>query len=254
MAKVVNRTLQSTARSTCWQGPSSIRAMLLGVIILGLSACAGGERFTPLARTSVNFAAHSPLGVRLPAGDQRALEPIFIQAVSRGRNGERFDWRGPDSFGWVKGGERLLGGISAPALPYPEGLYLGDSFETDLGLYALTRNANVRTGPSTEFSKLQQLTSGTGVEVVGRVIGKPWMLVAVEGQIVGYVHANLMIKAPGSELDLAGGPTRRAVPCRAFEQRISFTGRSDRWDGVACEEEGQWVLQAVPENAPVPLY
>ena len=218
-----------------------------------LSACAGGAPFDGAARSAPNYAAHSPLGAALPASDQRALGPIFVQAVARGAAGERFDWRGGESFGWVKAGDHMLGNLGPTYLPFPERLYLGDPFETDLGLYALTRNSNVRLGPSTDYPVLEMLDAGAGVDVVGRVIGKPWMLVAQDDRVRGYVHADLMIKAPGTELDLAGGPTRTARACRAFEQRLSFGGRSDRWRGVACETDGAWALQALPENQPVLL-
>ena len=79
-----------------------------------------------------------------------------------------------------------------------------------MGLYVLTRNSNIRLGPGTDHKIAEVLPSGAGVDVVGRVVDKEWMLVASEGSIRGYVHQNLLIKAPGTELELAGGPNRRA--------------------------------------------
>ncbi len=221
-----------------------------------LSACAGGSGLD-LGGGGGNYAAASVLGAELPSSEARALEPAFLQAVEKGAAGERFDWRGSSSFGWVKAREACVGNLKADPNDCPaaaDGLALGESYETEQGLYALTRNANVRTGPSTDFPVNRQLVSGTAVTVVGKVVGKPWMLVEADKKIVGYVHESLMIKAPGTELDLAGGPRREATPCRIYEQRLSYQGRSDLWEGVACKESGRWVVKARPADEPVKLY
>jgi hypothetical protein len=164
---------------------------------------------------------------------------------------------GPGAFGWVKAREARLGNLKADPddrPPMPARLALDETYETEQGLYALTRNANARLGPSTEHPILKQLVSGTGVIVVGKVVGKPWMLVEEDGRIAGYVHEGLMIKAPGTELELAGGPRKSAVFCRGYEQRLSVSGRSDLIEGVACRENGRWVLKAPPPDAPQKLF
>jgi surface antigen len=231
-----------------------MRHSLIAAALL-LSACAGGSGLD--FGGAENFAAASSLGAQLPNSDARALEPAFLQAVEKGTDGERYDWRGPSSFGWVKARRSCVGNLKADPNDCPaavDGLALDETYETEQGLYALTRNANVRSGPSTDFPARQQLASGTGVNVVGKVVGKPWMLVEVDRRIVGYVHENLMIKAPGAELDLAGGPRRQAAQCRAYEQRLSYEGRSDLWEGVACKENGRWVVKALPQDEPVKLF
>ncbi|MEO0398036.1 MAG: SH3 domain-containing protein [Pseudomonadota bacterium] len=223
--------------------------------LLALGACATGSGYA--GARGANYAAGSPLGAQLPKSEQRALETSFLQAVSRGAPGERYDWRGKESFGWVKAGAPVLGNVKADRSdrpPYPASLSVSDSLETELGLYALTKNANVRSGPSTDYPVLETLSSGDGVEVVGRVVGKRWMLVQKGDRIVGYVFEGLMIKAPGTELELAGGPTRKPLRCRVFEQRLSYGGRSDRWEGVACLERNAWVLQQRSANVPQYLY
>ena len=206
---------------------------------------------------SENFAAQSPLGAELGAGDARALRTSFLQAMDAGAAGERFDWKGEGAFGWVKAQDQRLGNLKADdgdRPPMPAGLVLDELYETEQGLYALTRNANARLGPSTDQPILTQLVSGTGVTVVGKVVGKPWMLVELDGRIAGYIHDSLMIKAPGTELELAGGPRKSAVFCRAYEQRLSVGGRSDLIEGVACREDGRWVLKAPPPDEPQKLF
>ncbi|MEM6414993.1 MAG: SH3 domain-containing protein [Pseudomonadota bacterium] len=227
---------------------------LTGLILV--SACASTSGYSGASR-GANYAAGSPLGVSLPRSEHRALEPLFLQAVSRGTAGERYDWRGKESFGWVKAGAAVLGNVKSSRNdrpPYPAELTLADKLETELGLYAVTRNANVRSGPSTDYPIMETLTAGDGVIAVGRVVGKRWFLVEKDGIVRGYIFDSLLRKAPGSELELAGGPTRKPLRCRNFEQRLSYNGRSDRWAGVACLERGVWVLQQPSENAPQYLY
>lgn len=231
-----------------------MRHAALAAVFL-LSACSTGSGLN--FGGGQNYAAASLLGAELSASDQRALEPAFLQAIDRGAVGERFDWRGPSSFGWVKAREACVGNLKADPNDCPaaaDGLSLDETYETEQGLYALTRNANVRTGPSTDFPVREQLPSGTAVDVVGKVVGKPWMLVEADRKIVGYVHESLMIKAPGTELDLAGGPRREATACRTYEQRLSLNGQSDLWVGVACREEGRWVIKPRPPEEPVKLF
>jgi surface antigen len=218
-----------------------------------LAGCAGGLSFGGVD----NYAAGSPLGAALPDSEAEALAPAFLQAIERGADGERFDWRGESAFGWVKAREPRLGNLKADENDRPivaAGLDLSETYETEMGLYALTRNANVRTGPGTDFPVRAQLLSGTGVTVVGKVVGKPWMLGEVDGEVVGYIHESLMIKAPGPELDLAGGPHREATACRGFEQRLSYGGRSDHFAGVACRENGRWVIKPASPDDPAILF
>jgi hypothetical protein len=232
-----------------------MRERLFGIaaaLILAGCASTGGS-----GAGSDDFAALSPLSADLAPGDSRALRTAFLQAMDAGAAGERFDWKGEGAFGWVKAREARLGNLKADENnrpPMPAGLVLDELYETEQGLYALTSNANVRLGPSTEHPIISILVSGTGVTVVGRVVGKPWMLVEVDGRIAGYIHDSLMIKAPGTELELAGGPRKPAVFCRAYEQRLSVGGRSDLIEGVACREGGRWVLKAPPPDEPQKLF
>jgi len=226
---------------------------LLSTIVSG---CASDDFGRVLDKERINYASGSVLGIRMTSKDQRVLQPVFSHALSGGANGERFEWRGPSAFGWVKAKKTSLGNLRPDEndlLEYPQGLDISSRLETELGLFALTRNANVRNGPSTDHRVLAQLPSGTAIDAIGRVPEGDWILASVDGLVVGYVFAGLMIKAPGTELELAGGPTRTPLHCRAFEQRISFQQRSDRWEGVACLKDGVWVLNQRTSNAPVLL-
>lgn len=196
-----------------------------------------------------NFAAGSRFGRDLNGRDIAALATVFVDAVENGASGEPKVWFSGDYSGSVTPGDYLVGNLKpnpATLLPLEGRIDLGETYETERGLYALTGKANLRAGPSLKSRVLTQLESGTAVDVVGKVIDKPWMLVAIDGVIRGYVHQSLMIKAPGTELELAGGPARKAHFCRAFEQTLTYFGDTDRWRGVACKRGDGWRLEPVP--------
>lgn len=221
-----------------------VRLTILAVGVITLSACEslpliGGE--FPSSR-SQSFSSGSRLAVNLSPSDMRLLDEAVVDAMEQGAARR---WRGARAAGAVTPAGWSLGNLRTdPDARTPvvrSNLDLGAVVETDLGLYVLTRNANVRLGPGTEYGIAEKMASGAGVEIVGRTIRDDWMLVSFEGAVRGYVSARLMIKAPGTELELAGGPRRRATLCREFVQRLSIGSERDEWTGAACQgEDGEW--------------
>jgi len=58
-------------------------------------------------------------------------------------------------------------------------------------LYTL-KNANVRSGPGTEYKKVERLAAGTEVEVTGQVEGADWLRIALAGGGTAFVYAPLL--------------------------------------------------------------
>ena len=232
-------------------------AISLGALTL-ISACANNPSFGPVGgNSSVNYAASSDLGAALPGREAAALQTAFVDAMDNGSAGQKTSWRGKDASGAVTPGALKVGNLRydpKQLLDFRPGLKLSRQFETDLGEFVLTRNSNVRYGPSTDDKAVEILPSGTGVDVVGKVIGAPWMLVAVDDTVIGFVYEDLMVRRPGTELELAGGPTRTPLLCREFTQSLTYAGRTDRWSGAACKGDGGWTVLAPDENAPTRLY
>jgi len=234
-----------------------IRLTILALGAVALSACeslplVGGE-FSPGA--SDNFAQGSALGAGLSPGDRRALSLALTEAME---TGVAKSWRGARAAGAVTPAGWSLGNLKADAavrVPAArDNLDLEDVLETELGLYVLTRNSNVRIGPGTEYGVAEILPSGAGVDIIGRTVRDDWMLVAYEGEVRGFVAEALMIKAPGTELELAGGPRRRASVCREFVQRLEISGERDQWRGAACKtDNGEWRLAEEPAPPPEAL-
>ncbi len=224
------------------------RILILSFVAFALAACSSLPSVGGGGRES--FAAGASSSYRLTGADRAVLESAFTRAME---SDETQSWRGARAAGAVTPGQYSLANLMAHpdariALVRPD-IDLHQVLETEMGLYALTRNSNVRIGPGTDYNIADTLPSGTGVDVAGRVKDKPWMMVAVGGIIRGYVHQNLMIKAPGSELELAGGPFRRPLLCRDFSQTLTAGGARERWTGAACNDGAGWRL-ARPEPAP----
>ena len=199
------------------------------------------------ASGDANYAAGSPAESSLSSRDRDALSGAFIRAMNEGTPAQ---WRGNRAVGVVMPGAYALANLMAdPNRRIPAGrsdLDLAHVMETELGPHVLTRNSNIRTGPGTENAIVEVAPSGSGVDVVGRINDKDWMLVAIDGEVRGYVFGSLLIKAPGTELELAGGPLRRPVLCREFTQRMSAFSERYQWRGAACNDGAGWRL-APPE-------
>lgn len=230
-----------------------LRLIILAFGAAVLSACESVPFFDDdfSSPGDAGFASGSTLSARLSSEDERMLNVAFIDAMEFD---EPKSWRGRRAAGAITpAGWSLANLKSDSALRIPvarENLDVDAVLETELGLYVLTRNANVRVGPGTEYGVAEILHSGAGVDIVGRTVRDGWMLVMHEGKVRGFVSENLMIKAPGTELELAGGPRRRATLCREFVQRLSLGAERDQWTGAACRNDnGEWRLAREPEPA-----
>lgn len=230
----------------------------LTTLIFVLVMASGCSTFSDLSRLGgnlggddQNYAAGSSLGGQLSGNDRDALADAFVIAMDEGRTQK---WRGRRVGGTIEPGGYAISNL----LTHPGSLIdtartdldLTHKMETDLGLYVLTRNSNVRIGPGSDNRIAEVLSSGTGVAVVGRVVNKPWMLVSVNDSVRGYVFQDLLIKAPGTELELAGGPQRRPFLCRRFLQKLVTMRDEDEWEGAACHDGAGWRL-AQPEPQPI---
>jgi uncharacterized protein YgiM (DUF1202 family) len=225
-----------------------VRQAAIALAFASLAACASapGGGGGPLPAGRINYAADSRLGAGLRAAEIDALYPVFLAAVERGAPGRPQSWAAGATSGSVTPGDYRVGNLKPDPrtlLPVEPGLDLSYRFETELGLYAVTGNANLRAGPSTQARILRVIDAGSAVDAVGRTIGQPFYLVSIAGRVSGYMHESLLRKAPGTELELDGGPTRRAHLCREFLQSLTRMGETERWAGVACDRGQGWRLE-----------
>lgn len=219
-------------------------------LAMGLAACSGLPSIDDLTGYhGRNYAAGAPIDNMLTGEGREALSEAFVAAMNAG---ETRSWRGRRGRGEVTPEGYALANLFAdPArridLARPD-LELNLAVETEQGLYALVRDTNLRTGPGTDHAVIEQLPAGTALNVVGRVVDKNWLLVAVDGAVRGFVYKNQAIKAPGTELELAGGPRRKPVLCRKFTQRARMFHDDYEWQGAACNDGTGWRL-APPDRS-----
>ena len=206
-----------------------------------LAGCSSLPSMGGGATQTQDYAAGSALGDRLSYSARSALGEA---AVSAAQSGEAQRWRAGGAAGVVMPGAYSLANLKPdPRQRIPMARADIDTahvMETELGLYALTRNSNIRTGPGTDNSVAEVLPSGAGVDVVGRTAQGEWLLVAVDGVIRGFVFHTLAIKAPGTELALAGGPRRRPIRCREVTQRLLIETEQDEWKSALCHDGVNW--------------
>ena len=230
---------------------ASLKGFVLGAIALTMSACAGGG--SPFETARVNYAAGSDLGRQLSSREIDALSSAFVPAITGEASGKAVVWSSGSYSGSVTPGEYFVANLKpdpATLLPVAGRIEFNDALQTERGLFVLKGDANLRTGPSMDASVVTKLDGGTSVDGVGKVVGKPWMLVAINGVVRGYIHESLLVKAPGSELELAGGPTRRAQFCRGFSQTLTLFAQTDHWQGVVCDRGEGWRLEPAAVPAP----
>ncbi len=227
--------------------------VLFGALTAALGACSTLSDLDPFDDTSANYALGAPKDLALSGRDKDALGVAFEQAIA---SGKPQGWTGSRARGVVEPLSYAIGNLKADPAALIDAargdLDLAQVVETELGLYVLTRNSNIRTGPGSDNSAVEVLPSGTGLDVVGRVNNKNWMLVAANGVVRGYVFGDLLIKAPGSELELAGGPMRKPVLCRNFRQRINMYSDRVEWEGAACNDGTGWRIVPPPSDEYAP--
>ena len=227
-----------------------IRGIGAGLAFLMLTACASSyDDWTQSAPqksgANKNFAIDSALAGQISKADQTALDRAFIDAMAQSGT-SIVPWQGERSSGGIKPGDFLLANVLPDPnelLPTRKDISTEFMLETEQGDHVLTKNSNIRLGPSTDYSIVETLSAGTGVEGLGLVQGETWMLIAYEDRVRGYVYQPLLEKAPGAALfELAGGPVRQPHICREFEQSIDVSGQKDRWQGMACDFGEGWEL------------
>ena len=127
-----------------------------------------------------------------PAFDARALELAFWNSIEKSADPADFEdylARYPDGAFSGLAKRRLAALTKVAALPTP-GFTVTEMDET----YYAVKRSNLRSGPGTAFDKVGRLSPGDEVEVTGKVAGKNWYRIAMEGGKEAFVFASLLSK------------------------------------------------------------
>ena len=89
------------------------------------------------------------------------------------------------------------------------------------GQYVVTKDVNVRKGPSTKFKRIAGLLTGERVRAIGKSEEGDWMAVSKGGETLGFVFMKMLAPVVDGTLN---------------EQFLgSFMANNDNADGVACD-------------------
>jgi len=188
----------------------------------------------------------------LTGRDESKMSEAFLRAMSGPLNdGRHWRTRRTGASGEIVGGEAYLQNVDYARGQQPTApLDLSTDYQLEpaQGDYTLLSNTNVRLGPSTSDSIVETMDQGTVVEAVGSVRGLDWMLMARDGEIIGYMYAPLLEQREGGDLLLAGGAPRTPTYCRRYVQELRLEGGiRDRWEGAACRNaRGYWYVDGAP--------
>ncbi|MDH3376651.1 MAG: hypothetical protein OEQ39_06730 [Gammaproteobacteria bacterium] len=153
-----------------------------------------GQLAAVAAGTLAGYWIGGNVGRRLNQSDRRGIQSTTETAL---RSGRSQSWRNPDTGVVTRvsvqdrytkpryGGQK---GLRAPLRQAPPIEVIND-------YYTAQTSSNVRGGPGTDFAIVGKLGQGEPAPVVGKVVGKPWYMVAEGGVGYGFVYAPLMVRS-----------------------------------------------------------
>ncbi len=107
---------------------------------------------------------------------------------------------------------------AAPVTPAPAAEQPMPAFEPVMAAYTAVANANVRSAPGTEATKVDRIDRGSEITVLGRVKGSNWLLVALPNNETGYVFADLLEPKPESPVQTAAAEPAVSTPDTAADE------------------------------------
>lgn len=179
------------------------------------------------------------IGANLDAKDRAAVEMESVNALNGVNDGQQVSWSNPQS------------GASATLTPQntrsetrdvtfmrDKRVEMAPSINLIGETYVATKSSNVRSGPSTQHSRVGSLRGGEEFTAVGRVTNAPWIMVAKREVTVGYVYAPLV--RPST--DQAQASLRTAVNLDDIEDTHPARVEGIDLDGVDLD------IEAVPDS------
>ncbi|MHA1600295.1 MAG: SH3 domain-containing protein [Alphaproteobacteria bacterium] len=197
----------------------------------------------------------------LAVADAHAISREGAKTLNQGTAGTAVEWRNPET------------GVQAVFIPgdsvlekrkVAASMNIGVDRPLDLEIigeiYKSRHNANLRSAPGIENPVVGRLVSGELFTAIGRSRSQAWILVARDGQVVGYVYEPLVAatasagrtpelrEAVVSQPDSDGKPTfstiLAATPCRNLAYDVvTGSGQRARAELRACKAgDGSWEI------------
>lgn len=223
---------------------------LLGGVVGGVLGAQVGGGTGRLMATGIGAVAGAVIGREiaryLEQGDQERLAQSTGQTIATGETGT---WRNPDT--GVSGRTEVT--REEQRSEQVQVRVLKDRVDElppiDLigAPYVSSGNVNVRGGPGTDYRVVDSLRAGEAVQVVGRVQGRDWYMIARDGAASGFVSATLLSPAPDRHIQTAAAPSGELVTasanrtCRTVRQEVTLADGSVQEELVtACSGPDGW--------------
>jgi len=152
------------------------------------------------------------VGDSLDEADAISISRESAKALERSPAGKTVNWRNPKTGASAKitPGETVMEkrkiktARKKGVAPSSSLLLIGKTYEAK-------KNANLRAGPGTKHPIVGGLAKGVKMTAVGKVEQSDWIMVAIDGKVIGYVFASLVAPSKKQAPDLREAGDRPEV-------------------------------------------
>tara|TARA_R110000868_G_scaffold193254_6_gene438016 strand:+ start:4594 stop:5412 length:819 start_codon:yes stop_codon:yes gene_type:complete len=121
----------------------------------------------------------------------------------------------------------LVSGVSAGAADIK---FLGVVVTPAPGKYLVEKDVNVRSGPRTDSKRVDGLSAGQVVQVVGRAPGTVWLAVIKDGAPLGFVYGTVLSPIVDGSIDKDVTGEVQISPGHRCGFRVRYIGRTEGED------------------------
>ncbi len=200
IAIVLASSISLSSCQTTNMGDGETLGTVLGAVggaVLGSQFGKGtGQLFGTAIGTLAGAYIGNQLGKILDEKEQAQVQTESVDALENSTDGQTVAWTNPDTGAkaqiqatntrQVKQKVTVYRSREIAALPTLD--LIGEEYQS-------IKNANVRNAPTTDADVVSGLKAGENFTAVGKVEGKPWIVVARNNRTVGYVYETLVQKA-----------------------------------------------------------
>lgn len=192
------------------------------------------------------------IGRYLDEQDKQKMAAATQEAIATGNSSQ---WTNPET--GVSGSAKVKD--VSTSVKQAEVLVLKDKvqeippLELDGGVYTVNTGSNLRGGPGTDYKVVDKLSAGSEVDVVGKVEGQPWYMLADAGVAKGFIHSSLVTptgrlseitNVASSQPGVEKVQVSTRVTCKTIEQQVTTAeGKSASQTVRACQNsDGSWAI------------
>ena len=247
---------------------TGIGAVVGGLLGATLGGSTGSKVALGLAGAAIGGLIGNQVGKYLDKQDRAAIETEAAKSLETAKDGQSTTWKNPDSgveaeitptdTRQVRKEVKIV--RDKVVAPPPALDLIGET-------YVATSSTNIRPEPGTGKPPVGSLGAGQSIDVVGKVQGSNWYMVARNGKSVGYVSTSLLKPAPKTaqkprlrtpeaydldkyknDKDVVVEEVATTTECRKLQYTINVSSKDveEKNDFEACKgPDGAWELDKV---------